>query len=768
MVVAEAAAVAEIVKRDGRIVPFDADRIYNAIRLCLYGTDGAHDAGEIQILTDAVVRAVVARHADGWQPTVEGVQDIVEVVLQAHGYYVGAKRYILYREEHARLRAERPIPQEVVAAYARDDAYFPKSDPMASLRRFQFLDKYAKWNQEWMRRETWVETVDRLIVQLQRLVAGRGVSLPAEDWSFLRRMVIEQKVMPSMRMLAMAGPAFERDNSTQYNCTYLPVDSIDAWVEGMSLSMSGCGVGYSVERDYVEQFQRIKRQTSAAPDLYVVDDSAEGWCAALRFGLERWFEGGDVRFNTSLVRPRGAPLRTKGGRASGPEPLEKLLSFTRRRLLSRQGSFLRTLDAHDIMCAVGSAAVSGGVRRTAMISLFDEDDQNMLTCKSGDFERENDQRWNANNSMVWTNVAGMDQTVFISRFMEMVKSRRGEPGIYNREAADELSPQRRERGHRFGCNPCGEVILRPYGMCNLSIAVARAGDTYETLAEKVRAATIIGTIQSCGTYFPNLRPIWKQNAEDERLLGVDITGQMDCDLTNGNDGPVGHVLDTMRRQVLETNAEYAALLGINRSAATTVNKPSGNSSQFLDCSSGIHARWAPYYIRNVRVSAASPLAKMLRDSGVPLSPENGEEDPSNPKTWVVSFPVKAPNGAITRKDRSALAQCEHWLANKVFWTEHNPSVTITYKPDEIIGLMDWVWQHRNQIGGMAFLPADDADYAQLPYIEIDEAEYNRRVAEFPEIDFVKCYRYESSDMTTASQEMACMAGVCETDGVVAV
>jgi ribonucleoside-diphosphate reductase alpha chain len=739
------------VKRDGRVVPFDRDRIASALERCFGGVvPGGAPEEDVRALTDRVVNIVGAKVADGWQPTVEGVQDIVEMVLQAAGEYAAAKHYILYRAEHAKQRQERPIPAEVQEAFDLDATFFK-----TPLQRFQFYDKYSRFSYEHGRRETWIETIDRVIRQLHALAGSR---LDAETYERLRRGMLEMRAMPSMRLVSMAGPAFERDNAVQYNCTYLPIDSIAAWCEAMWLSMAGCGVGFSVERDYVEQLPRVRRQTGKPAALHVVEDSSEGWCNALKLGCETWFGGEDVKFNYSLVRPRGSILRIKGGRASGHEPLQRLLDFTRARILTRQGTTLRPIDAHDIACAVGGAAVSGGVRRTAMISIFDYDDQSMLTAKSGDFERDNNQRWNANNSAVWPDLESLTQEQFIGQFMEMVANGRGEPGIFSRQAARELVPRRRDNTRRFGVNPCGEIILREWGMCNLTTVIAREGDTFDTLREKVELASIIGTIQSLATKFPYLRPQWKANCEEERLLGVSIGGQMDTPLLHGKDGDA--VMRMLRATAIETNWATAHRLGINRSAAVTCVKPDGNSSVLFDMSSGLHARWAPYYIRNVRVSATSSLAKVLRDSGAPMQPENGD-DPVNPHTWVVGFPIKSPDGAIFRNDRSAVEQCEYWLRNKLNWTEHNPSVTITYRPHEVIDLMKWVWDHRDKIGGMAFLPSFDAKYDQLPYEECDRETYEQRMREFPDIDYAKVYRHESEDWTTASSEVACVTGLCE-------
>lgn len=735
---------ASIIKRDGRTVAFDADRITNAMQKC-FASLGRTPQVPVEQLTSRVVNVIMAK-ANG-RPTVEGVQDVVETVLLAAGEFEAAKHYILYRAEHAKKRIERPIPEAVRQAFAESDRYFP-----TALQKFQFFDKYSRFNIELGRRETWIETVDRSVAFLHELAGDR---LPSTTYERIRLAILEMRSMPSMRLLAMAGSAARRNNVAIYNCSYQPVESIDSFVEALSISMSGCGVGFSVEGRYVENLPRIRRQRDATPRLMVVEDSAEGWADALRTGMETWFDGGDMRFDLSLLRPAGAPLYTKGGRASGPEPLRVMLDFVRSRILARQGSFLRPIDAHDMMCSVGNAAVSGGVRRTAMISLFDYDDDEMRLSKSGDFERENSQRWNANNSTVWPDT-GMMQPEFISQFLDMVQSGRGEPGIFNRHAANELKPARRQPG-MFGTNPCGEITLLPWQLCNLTAAVARHDDTFDSLREKVEVATIIGTIQSMATHFPGLRPQWKRNCEQERLLGVDITGQMDSPIAQD-----ASVKERLRQIAIEVNRQTSQVLGINRSAAITCVKPSGNSSQLLNCSSGLHTRWSPYYIRNVRVATHSPIFKVLRDAGAPMSPENGQTA-EHATTWVIHFPVRSPEGAITRKDRSAVEQCEFWLQNKIYWTEHNPSCTIVYQPDEVIDLMKWVWEHRDCIGGLSFLPAFDAKYENMPYVEITREEYERLAPLFPEIDFSKIYRYEEQDLTNAAQELACSSGTCEID-----
>jgi ribonucleoside-triphosphate reductase (thioredoxin) len=731
----------QIVKRDGRIVSFDVQRIEGALRRCYANLENAPQTS-VEEITRRVVNVVAAKYD---LPTVEGVQDIVEMVLQAAGEYEAAKHYILYRAEHAKMRVHRPVPTEVREAFDASAKHFP-----SQLQQFQFYDKYSRFNYDLGRRETWIETVDRAVEYLKELSEYR---LPNETYDRIRDGILNMKVMPSMRLLAMAGPAARRNNIALYNCSYMPVDSIDSFVEALIISMSGCGVGFSVEGQYVEKFPRIVRQSGRPPQTHIVADSSEGWAEALHIGLEAWFIGEDVKFDYTQVRPAGAPLRVKGGRASGPEPLRKMLDFARTRILGRQGSFLRSLDAHDIMCAVGDAAVSGGVRRTAMISLFDYNDKEMLHCKDGDFWRNNSQRWNANNSAVWPEreLAQSEITRFV---LDMVESGRGEPGIFNRKAAIESRPVRRKAAV-FGTNPCGEIILRPFQFCNLTSAVARHEDDFESLKEKVELATIIGTIQSMATYFPGLRDEWRKNCAEERLLGVDLNGQMDSPAAQDPE-----IQEQLRDVIIDTNAHYAGLLGINQSAACSCVKPSGNSSQLLNSSSGLHARWASFYIRNVRVASHSPILKVFSDAGAPMDPENGQS-PDNASTWVIHFPVKAPDGAIVRNERSALQQCDFWLQNKLHYTEHNPSVTITYKEDEVLDIIKWIWEHQDKIGGMAFLPAYDAQYDQMPYEEITKDEFERLNEEFPMIDFSKIYRYEEEDLTTAAQEFACLAGGCD-------
>lgn len=652
------------------------------------------------------------------------------------------------QSNHVDESASDAIPAEVQNAFLEADQYFPDQ-----MQKFQFFDKYSRFNYDLGRRETWIETVDRATTFLTELSESK---LPQEDYNRIRQAILEMKATPSMRLLAMAGEAAHRTNIAIYNCSYLPMDSIDSFVEELIIAMAGCGVGFSVEKQYVDLLPEVKVQKKEPNfNLWIIDDSTEGWAEALRYGLNKWFDGEDVVFDYENIREAGTPLKIKGGRASGPAPFKSLLEFTRKVILAKQGSKLSSLDAHDIACKVGEAIVSGGVRRTALISLFDYDDEEMLNCKNGDITG-NEQRWMANNSAVWPEDITDEQIT--AQMVEMRDGMRGEPGIFSRHNANTLKPVRRKQAV-FGTNPCGEINLRPYEFCNLSIAIAREGDTIDILKEKVEIATIIGTIQSMGTNFPGLRDIWKNNCQEERLLGVDINGWVDCEILRPSNPDLPFMLQQLKDHAVAINKKYAKLLGVNQSVSVTCVKPSGNSSQLFNCSSGIHARHYPYYTRNARVQAASPLRKLMQDQGVPMHPENGQTE-ENATAYVVHFPVKSPEGALLKDEMTALEQCEYWLAAKNFWTEHNPSVTISYKPEEFDELVAWLCLHKELIGGMSFLPSSGAKYEQMPYEELSQAQYEAALSEFPVIDFARLWAYEKEDFTTSSQELACVSGAC--------
>jgi ribonucleoside-triphosphate reductase len=598
-------------------------------------------------------------------------------------------------------------------------------DFSTDLQRFQFFDKYSRVDYETGQHETWTRCVDRAVDYLHDLAGSR---LDAKTYARIRRGILTMAVMPSMRLLAMAGPAARRDSTTIYNCAYLPVDSISAFVEAALLSMNGCGVGYSVEREYLGRLPPVKVQKGRHRGTLKIEDTTEGWACAVASGLEAWFDGEDIGFDYTDIRPAGAPLRIKGGTASGPDVLRRTLDLLRERVLHRQGARVSSLDAHDMMCSLAGVPIAGGVRPgVAMLSLFDFDDEEMRLCKADDFDRDNPQRRNANNSMVLPD-RGMRKDEWAAYFRDLHYHRRGEPGVFNRRAAIGARPYRRAAA-AFGTNPCGETVLRPWQLCNLSSAIARRDDDLSGLVDKVELAAIIGTIQSLATNFPGLRPRWRENAVEERLLGVDISGQMDSPLVRASG-----VQAYLARLARDVNARMAPALGIERAAAVTCVKPSGNSSELLGCSAGLHARWSSHYVRNVRVSASSPTFDVLREANVEMSPETGRSTASS-GTWVVPFVVATPCESITRGARSAVEQCEYWLQVTGHWTEHNASCTIVYKPDEIGDLVDWVWRHDGVIGGLTFLPATDANYELMPYVEISSSEYEERVARSPGLDF---------------------------------
>jgi ribonucleoside-diphosphate reductase alpha chain len=643
------------------------------------------------------------------------------------------------------------VPIEIKKAFDDADQYFP-----TEIQKFQFFDKYARYNYKLGRRETWVECVERAVNYLKELSQNK---LPQEEYKRIQKFILEMKATPSMRLLAMAGEAAKRQNIAIYNCSFLNIDSIDAIVEELIISMSGCGVGWSVEKQYIDKLPEVKMQSGDILPTFQIQDSTEGWTEAFRTALKTYFDGKNIQFDYSLIRAAGTPLKIKGGRASGPEPLKNLLEFTRKIILKRQGQKLRPIDVHDILCKMAEAIVSGGVRRTACISLFDQDDMEMLDCKNGDNIIGNEQRYMSNNSTVWAEDVTQDK--LLKQMFIMIDGERGEPGIFSRYNANKTKPERRKES-AFGTNPCGEINLRSAQFCNLSIAIARPEDTEETLKEKIEVATIIGTIQACATNFPGLRDIWRQNTEEEALLGTDINGWVDAPILRPSNPDLSKMLQRFKNHAIAINKKYAEILGINQSASITCVKPSGNSSQLFNCSSGIHPRHYPYYIRNVRVQAQSPLRKLLEDQGVPMHPENGQAI-DNATTYVIHFPVKSPEGVLVKEEMSVVDQLEYWLIAKLNWTEHNPSVTITYKPNEVITLMDWVYKNREYVGGLSFLPADNARYDQMPYEPITEEEYELLTASFPPIDFAQLSSYESSDMTEASAELSCVSGFCDID-----
>lgn len=620
------------------------------------------------------------------------------------------------------------------------------------IQDIQLYDKYARWRADEQRRETWPEVVERVLTFFQS--QPKAAVLTPDVWAQLRTAFLAQDILPSMRVVQMAGPALNRCHVGAYNCAYTTLTGPQDVAEVLYILMQGTGVGYSVERRYTDQWPEVSMAPEEPVGTYVVPDTTEGWCEAFRRVMEGALAHQVWTFDLSQIRPEGTWLHTKGGRASGPAPLRHLLDQTWAIIRARAGQRLRSLDVHRLATLCGSIVQVGGVRRAAEIALFDADDAEMRTCKAGPFWDTMPELAMANNSMVIP--AGAPDLHLLSAMAEASTSGTGEPGLFRR---DGRIPDRRTPAD-FGTNPCGEIILRPHQFCNLSVAVARATDTPETLAHKVQLATILGTLQADLTTFQYLRPTWAANCNEERLLGVDITGACDCPLLTDPDTTPA-LLQRLQQVAVTTNAALAAQMGIPASVAVTCNKPSGNSSQLLDAASGIHPRYAPYYLRRLRLGARSPLAEHLRQLGLPMFPEVGQGPTlDDARVWVTELPVAAPEGAVTRHDLSGLDQLAYWLMWKTCWTEHNPSCTIYLKPHEWVAATAFVASVWDAIGGLSFLPHSDHVYALAPYEEIDRATYEARVAALPESLGLDQLR-EQVDSTTLSQDYACVGGVCE-------
>jgi ribonucleoside-triphosphate reductase (thioredoxin) len=582
--------------------------------------------------------------------------------------------------------------------------------------------------------------------------------------------ILKQEVMPSMRLMQFAGDAARRCNTCAYNCSFISPTKLEDFAEIMYLSSRGCGVGFAVESQNVQQLPQITKQTGEKLETHVVADSSEGWCNALTHGIKTWYAGKDVDFDYSHVRPAGARLKTMGGKASGPDPLRNLLAFARERIMARQGRRLRNIDAHDIICKIGEAIVSGGVRRTAMISLSDLDDIEMRDAKKGQFYMTDPHRSVANNSAVYESQPTAAE--LMDEWIALMKSGSGERGIFNRGSLAKALPKRRVDLFKkmgfigsdgvvhgmIGTNPCAEIILQSKQFCNLSEVIARANDTEASLIRKARLAAILGTYQSSLSTFNYISKEWKENCAKERLLGVSITGQWDSPVVRN-----GAVMRKMRDTAVKTNAVYAKRFGIEQSSAVTAVKPSGTVSQTFNCASGIHPRHAPYYIRRVRISATDSLFKLVRDQGIPYYPEVGQSM-EEANTYVLEFPVKSPDHskeARFKDDVSAMEQLEYWKLVKENFTEHNPSATISVGEDEWIDVVAWIRKNWDIIGGLSFLPRSNHVYRLAPYEEITEKEYEERMARFPKIDYGRLMAYERQDETEMKKELACAGGLCE-------
>ena len=627
-------------------------------------------------------------------------------------------------------------------------------------QEFIHLSRYSRWLPEEERRETWDETVARYFdFFTEHLKDTANFTLTKELRNELEQAVLGLRVMPSMRCIMTAGEALKRENIAGYNCSYVAVDRPQAFDEILYILMNGTGVGFSVERQYVSQLPTIADEFFETETTITVADSKLGWAKALKELIGMLYIGQIPRWDLSKIRPAGAPLKTFGGRASGPEPLESLLNFTVNVFKNAAGRKLSSIEAHDVVCKIAEVVVVGGVRRSALISLSNLSDDRMRAAKSGQWWNDNPQRALANNSAAYAEKP--DIGVFMDEWKSLYDSKSGERGIFNRESAVWMASKngrRNVKDYEFGTNPCSEIILRNREFCNLSEVVVRASDTRESLLEKVRLATILGTFQSTLVNFKYVSKAWKNNCEEERLLGVSLTGIMDCKLTNGKDKDIAILLKDLKSVAIQTNREFAGKLGVNQSVAVTCVKPSGTVSQLTDSASGIHARHNPYYIRTVRGDKKDPLTRMMTDVGFPV-----EDDAMNPShTSVFSFPMKVDRGAIFRTDMSAIEQLELWKIYQESWCEHKPSVTISVKEHEWLDVGAWVYENFSYMSGVSFLPFSEHTYKQAPYQDCTKEEYEILLNQMPKVvEWEKLAEYEQTDMTIGAQELACAAGFCE-------
>jgi ribonucleoside-triphosphate reductase (thioredoxin) len=642
---------------------------------------------------------------------------------------------------------------------------------MDNYSKFIAASRYARWQDADSRRETWEETA-------QRYVAYWGNKIGNEEKQKITDAIVNLEVMPSMRCVMTAGPALDRDNVAGFNCSYLPIDHPKAFDELMYILMCGTGVGFSVERQYIAKLPEIAEKLHATDTTIDVADSKIGWAKAMRQLIAMLYAGEVPSWDVTKVRAAGERLKTFGGRASGPQPLVDLFQYTVEIFKRAAGRKLNSLECHDLCCKIAEVIVVGGVRRSALISLSNPSDGRLRNAKSGQWWEEQGQRALANNSACYTEKPEFN--FFMDEMKALYDSKSGERGVFSRVAAQKIAARngRRESDYDFGTNPCSEIILRPNQFCNLSEVVVRADDTLDSLKEKVRIAAILGTLQATLTDFRYLRAIWKKNTEEEALLGVSLTGIMDAKITNsGKDLDV--VLNTLREVAVETNKKWAKRLGINQSAAVTCVKPSGTVSQLVNSASGIHPRFSPYYIRTVRADSKDPMAQYMLQAGFPCEVDSTkvtrkpsvdgdrshlkptEQDLYHGTTLVFSFPVKSPKGAIYTTDMGALEQLKLWKIYQDNWCEHKPSITVYYKDDEFFDICSWMWKNFDMMSGISLLPYSDHTYDQAPYTECTEAQYSAMFKTLPAFDWEALSAFEFEDMTTGSQELACVGGMCE-------
>ncbi len=627
-------------------------------------------------------------------------------------------------------------------------------------QEFIHLSRYSRWLPDKGRRETWNETIERYFNYFEEhLIEMHNYKLTKNLRDKLEEAVLETKIMPSMRCLMTAGEALKRENIAGYNCSYVAVNRVQAFDEILYVLMNGTGVGFSVERQEVSKLPVVAEEFFESDTVITVADSKLGWAKALKELLGMLYIGQMPKWDLTKVRPAGAPLKTFGGRASGPDPLHSLFKFVTNIFRNANGRKLTSIECHDIVCKIAEIVVVGGVRRSALISLSNLSDDRMRHAKAGQWWNTESQRALANNSAAYEETP--DIGIFMDEWKALYDSKSGERGIFNRESATkqaERNGRRKTEGYDFGTNPCSEIILRNREFCNLSEVVIRPNDTKKDLLEKVELATILGTFQSTLVNFKYISKQWKLNCEEERLLGVSLTGIMDNTLTNGKDKNLENLLKELKQKAVEVNKKLAKDIGIPVSAAITCVKPSGTVSQLTDAASGIHARHNPYYIRTVRGDKKDPLTMYMQDAGFPI-----EDDVMNPShTSVFSFPMKVDKNAIFRMDMSAIQQLEHWLAYQKHWCEHKPSVTISVKENEWMEVGAWVYKNFDWMSGVSFLPFSDHTYQQAPYQDCSAEEYNSMKNKMPkDVDWLKLAEYESQDMTIGAQELACVAGGCE-------
>ncbi len=736
-------------KRTGQAQKFDHNKIIQAVSRC-YTNQMGWSLPDAVAKGKSVAARVVSVLAGGEQASfgIEEVQDAVIRQLWADGEYQAATAYTLYREERRLLREERPIDPEVERRFKEDSYYLP-----SPIQYYQFVSKFARWRDADNRRETWVEANERVFAWLATI--PEFAKLTDQEVAWLREMLLNMKATPALRVLQMAGPALERCHIGVYNCAAHPIVDLFAFAELLYILMQGSGGGFSVESDFISRLPRVRRQRKGKRHKvhhFEFEDSTESWCEGLYFALQKWFAGEDVTFGTGKIRPAGTRLKTKGGRASGPEPLLDLLAFVRKVVLGAQGRHLTDLECHDICCKIAKIVHVGGVRRASTISLSDLDSVLMRTAKHGDWYVNNLQRSMANNSAVYDGRPPVK--TFMSEFKALVDSDSGERGIFNRDAVTRGRPARRKRA-RFICNPCAEIVLRLFGLCNLSIAVARVDDTEDTLKAKVRAATYFGKLQSMCTNFRFVRPEWKKNCEEERLLGVDITGHADCPLLRFGAPGRADLLRRLKAEVDAVDAELSERFGTARSAANTTVKPSGDSSELFGCAAGASPRFAQFGIRRVRENKASPIAAFMIAQGVPH--ETAMEDE---QLWAFAFPKEAPAGATLRDDMTAVDQLNNWLEWKRCWAEHSVSVSIYVKDHEWPAVQAWVWEHFDEVSGIALFPWDNGSYRTVPNEALTREQYEAMTSKFPTLQWVKLQRYELEDSTAFNRAVACSGDAC--------